>query len=75
MSLAELSAWCGQRFGPMDVGADEKPRPFDVPWMILDTALAERVWGWKPERSLGSILAEIARHAMDNPRWLELVGA
>lgn len=75
MSLAELSAWCEQRFGPRPVGADERPRPFDVPWMILDTALAERVWGWKPERPLGSILDEIARHAMGNPRWLELVGA
>jgi CDP-paratose 2-epimerase len=72
LSLAELSAWCGDRFGPRTVEADPEPRPFDVPWMVMDSSRAEAVWQWRPERTLESILGEIAAHAETHPDWLEL---
>ena len=72
-SLAELHAWCAQRFGfAHPVAADPQPRVFDIPWMVMDDALAEHVWGWQPRTSLEEILAEIASHAEDSPNWLEL---
>ena len=72
MSLAQLSAWCSRRFGPGHVDADCAPRRFDVPWVVLDCAQAEKHWGWRPKISLEEILSEIAEHARTRPDWLEL---
>lgn len=72
-SLASLSAWCARRFGfDHPVAADPAPRAFDIPWMVMDAALATATWDWRPETSLEGILEEIAVHAEANPRWLEL---
>ncbi len=75
MSLAELSDWCGGRFGPHQVTADGTPRPFDIPWLVLDSTAAALAWDWRPQRSLPFILEEIARHAEGNPGWLDLARA
>lgn len=74
MSLAALSGWCGERLGPHTVGADTEERKFDLPWFVMDTSLAAEVWGWAPVTPLGDILEEIARHAENNPGWLDLTG-
>jgi CDP-paratose 2-epimerase len=72
MSLAQLSAWCADRFGPHPVASDDTARPFDLPWMVLDCALAARAWNWQPATSLAAILEEIAVHAEKHPDWLEI---
>ena len=72
MSLAELSDWCAERFGPHQVATDGAPRPFDIPWMVLDSALAGTSWHWRPATPLEDVLEEIARHAEQHPDWLEL---
>lgn len=74
MSLAQLSAWCEERFGPHNVLSDGRSRPFDLPWIVLDSSLARRAWDWQPARTLDTILEEIAAHAEANPRWMDLVG-
>lgn len=71
-SLRQLSEWCALRFGEHPVSADSTPRPFDLPWVVLDSSKAERVWGWKPTTSTETILDEIATHAEANPDWLDL---
>ncbi|MGH8018815.1 MAG: NAD-dependent epimerase/dehydratase family protein [Opitutaceae bacterium] len=70
-SLRNLSAWCEARLGPHEVTADLSPRPFDLPWMVVDASLAGRIWDWRPKITVDSILEEIARHAEENPSWLE----
>jgi CDP-paratose 2-epimerase len=72
MSLAQLSKWCAERFGPLQVASDPKPRLFDVPWLVMDSRLAEETWGWRPARPIETILNEIAEHAEAHPRWLEM---
>ncbi|PTY05972.1 CDP-tyvelose epimerase [Opitutaceae bacterium EW11] len=72
MSLRQLSEWCAAEFGPHTVGSDSNPRPFDIPWMVLDSAKAARLWNWQPQTSTREILAEIAKHARANPNWLEV---
>jgi CDP-paratose 2-epimerase len=72
MSLAQLSAWCADCFGPREIPADPNPRPFDLPWMVLDSSRAARDWNWKVATPLEEILGEIADHAEKNPNWLEL---
>ncbi len=71
-SLRQLSQWCEGRFGPLAVGSDPKPRAFDLPWVVLDSAKADRIWDWSPQTPVADILEEIARHAEQNPGWLDL---
>jgi CDP-paratose 2-epimerase len=70
-SLQQLSAWSAQRFGAHTIAADTKNRPFDVPWLVLDSSRAEKVWGWKPQTPLENIWQEIADYAEHNPNWLD----
>jgi CDP-paratose 2-epimerase len=72
ISLAQLSDWCAERFGPHQINSDPKPRPFDVPWLVLDCRAAARRWRWKPQKNLRAILEEIAQHAEQHPDWLDL---
>jgi CDP-paratose 2-epimerase len=74
MSLAQLTAWCDQRFGPHQPVADGSERPYDVPWLILDSKKALAATAWKPEISLTQILEEIAEHAATHPDWLTRCG-
>ncbi len=75
MSLAQLTEWCDRRFGAFSPTPDHEPRPFDIPWLVMDSTKAERQFGWKPNRTLASILEDIANHATSNPDWLEQCGA
>jgi CDP-paratose 2-epimerase len=72
MSLRQLSDWCAAHLGAHPVAADTAPRPFDIPWMVLDSAKAARLWRWKPALATSVILEEIAAHARANPGWLDL---
>ncbi|NEO65606.1 MAG: NAD-dependent epimerase/dehydratase family protein [Moorea sp. SIO4G2] len=69
-SLRLLSEWCAERWGAMDVSSDERPRKFDLPWVVLDHSLATRVWDWQPTISVESILEGIASFADQNPNWI-----
>ncbi len=72
-SLADLSAWCAGRFGGgPPVTASPVSRPFDIPWLVMDSALARATWGWQPGTKLADILEEIALHAEAHPHWLKL---
>ena len=75
MSLAQLTDWCDARFGKHTVATDANPRPFDIPWMTLDSTLAEKTWNWSPKILLPKVLDEIAQHAEQNPNWLEISGS
>ncbi len=70
-SLRQLTAWCDDRFGSHPVAADPAPRPYDLPWVVLDARRAEARWPWHPTRAPEQIFQEIAGHAERNPDWLE----
>ena len=72
MSLAQLSAWCADRFGPHAVARSLEERRFDVPWLVMDSGAAQRVFGWERETVLAEILEDIAVHAEQNPNWLDI---
>ena len=59
-------------FGGINLTPDKTTRPFDVPWLVLDSSLAEQSWGWKPQTPLESVWNEIAEHAEQKPQWLDL---
>lgn len=75
MSLAELTAWCDQRFGRHPSTGDGSDGPYDVPWLILDSTQAGENFTWRPTIAINSILEEIAVHIEANPGWLEQCGA
>jgi CDP-paratose 2-epimerase len=70
-SLANLSNWCRDRFGPHSVGSEPQGRTFDVPWLVLNCGRAKNLWGWAPQYAQNSILDEIAQFAVSHPDWLE----
>lgn len=71
-SLAQLSRWCVEHIGAREVERSSEERVFDLPWVVLDSQVAQRTWDWTPKRSTDEILAEILEHARANPDWLEL---
>ena len=71
-SLQQLSNWCSDRWGPKPVSANTAPRPYDLPWVVLDHALASNSWGWTPQLNTSNILSEIAAFAENNPNWIAL---
>ena len=77
MSLRELSDWSALRFPkrpcPLIQEITAETRPFDIPWLVLDSDHAMEKWNWQPVTPLHEILEEIAQHAEANPNWLDLV--
>lgn len=71
-SLRQLSDWCAAKFGAFSINTDSTPRPFDLPWVVLDSAKAAHIWDWRPQTATDAILDEIARHAEANPQWLDI---
>ena len=70
LSLKELSNWCEDRFGKNEVRSTLEERSIDVPWIVMDSSVAQNAWNWKPTASIHEILEEIAVHAECNPNWL-----
>jgi CDP-paratose 2-epimerase len=74
MSLAQLTAWCDARFGKHAPAPDHRDRPYDIPWMVMDSRDAEDDFGWTVEIPLENLLDGIACHAAQHPDWLERSG-
>ena len=72
LSLRGLSEWCRERLGDHRVASDSLPRPYDLPWIVLDPTRAREAWGWSPSRTTPEILEEILEHARAHPEWLEV---
>lgn len=70
-SLCQTTQWCDQRFGKHPVGSSDQVRPFDLPWVVLDSSAAANAWQWKPSMSAEMIFDEIADHAAQHPDWLD----
>jgi CDP-paratose 2-epimerase len=75
MSLAQLTAWCDERFGRHVPAIDPETRLYDIPWVAMDNTGAARDFGWQIEIPLPGILEDIAQHGNDHPDWLELCRA
>jgi CDP-paratose 2-epimerase len=72
MSLAQLSRWCADRFGPHEVAGDTKGRKWDVRWLVMNGESVSAAYGWRPVIPLGRILDQIADHYVGHPEWLDL---
>lgn len=72
MSLFQLSNWCAARLEAHTVSPNAAPRPFDIPWLVLDATRAARLWDWRPATPVADILDEIAAHARAHPDWLDV---
>jgi CDP-paratose 2-epimerase len=74
MSLAQLNAWCDVRFGTHTAQPDPRERPYDIPWVVMDSSDAAADFGWAPQVRLPELLEAIAEHAQQHPDWLERSG-
>jgi CDP-paratose 2-epimerase len=71
-SLAQLSEWCSARWGAHPVSSSPEPRPYDLPWVVLDSTLAAQTWNWRPQMTTEMILNEIADFADAHPDWIKV---
>ncbi|HVU88145.1 MAG TPA: NAD-dependent epimerase/dehydratase family protein [Pirellulales bacterium] len=72
MSLAQLSRWCAAEFGEHPIEAMREPRPFDVPWVVMDSRRVAAQFQWSPRIALPQILEQIAAHHRQHPEWFLL---
>jgi CDP-paratose 2-epimerase len=72
MSLRQLSRWCEERYGTHSISADERPRPSDTPWIVIDSSTARKAFDWRPSIPLPQILDAIDHHYREHPEWLEI---
>jgi len=75
MSLFELTQWCKERFGEHKIQSDPGPRPYDVPWLVIDGRIVQQTYDWTPRLGAMCILDDIAKHAVANENWLEISAA
>jgi CDP-paratose 2-epimerase len=71
-SLRQLSDFCRDRWGERAVASDPSPRKYDLPWVVLDSSLAQRSWNWIPTLSAEEILDGIAVFAEQNQDWIDV---
>jgi CDP-paratose 2-epimerase len=74
MSLAQLTAWCNDRFECYQPASDCTPRRYDTPWIVMDAAQAQNDFAWVPKIHLLDTLSQIADHAEQHPDWLKRSG-
>jgi CDP-paratose 2-epimerase len=73
-SLRDLTRLCREATGRvMDVGLDPAVREGDVPLYVTDGAATEAALGWKPARSMESVVADIAAWIGSNKEALRPV--
>lgn len=70
-SLLQLHQWCNERFGEHEVERSTAVRPYDLPWVVLDSSLTTQHWSWQPQIPTDTIFTEVAQHAQAHPDWLE----
>ena len=70
MSLAQLTGWCDGRFGAHAIKREPVDRPYDIPWLVLDSSRAREIWDWRPATALAEILEEIAATPKPIPNGL-----
>lgn len=75
MSLAQLTAWCDERFGRHVPAGSGEGRPYDIGWLVMDSGRVQAHMGWRPSSPLESILDEIAAQVGTRSDWLEVCGA
>jgi CDP-paratose 2-epimerase len=72
VSLCQLTKWCQQRFGPHNIFTNEKPRPYDIPWLVMNSGRAMNFWDWRPTISTNEIFEDIAQFAEAHEDWLDV---
>lgn len=72
VSLAELTGLCRDLTGrEIDIASDPETRPADVPYYVTDNAAIGEAAGWKPQRTVETILQDILDWLKDNRAQLE----
>jgi len=58
-SLKELSLWCSKNISKNKIGYQNKSRPFDLKWIVLDNTLVKKTFKWKIKFSKYKIFKDI----------------
>lgn len=76
VSLAEMTALCQSITGRrIAINSTAETRAGDIPWYITDNAGVTAALGWRPARSVGDVVRDIAAWLGKSPEILELISA
>ncbi len=68
VSLREMTDLCRDATGrQIAIGSVRETRPGDIPWYITDNREVSAALGWRPSRSAGDVVRDIAAWLRDNP--------
>lgn len=74
ISLLELTDLCRSATGnSIEIVADPKERPADIPYYVTDNKTVSRACGWNPQRNLVAIAEDTAGWIRDNQDVLRMV--
>jgi CDP-paratose 2-epimerase len=74
VSLRELTTLCQEISGRrIEVGRINETRDADIPYFVANSSLVKSDTGWKPQRSVQSILEDIWQWLVDNRPQIEAV--
>ncbi len=67
LSLKELNIFCQDFFNKkIKIKGIQKNRPYDVPYYVTDTRLAQKTWNWQPSQTSETTINEICHWAKKN---------
>jgi len=69
-SLSELADICRELLGPVPIGSDPETSWVDVPLYVSDSRRAQREFGWKPARTVTTIVRDTIEWIRRNERTL-----
>lgn len=71
VSLLELTRHCQSRSGStVTIGSDPATRPADVPYYVTDNAEVTAATGWRPSRSVDTLMDEVFAWLQENRQAL-----
>lgn len=59
VSLRELTKLCGELLGELPIGSESETSWVDVPLYVTDCTKVRKAFGWRPSRSVRSIVTDI----------------
>ena len=67
LSLREMTKLCTDCFGyQLDIVSIKETRPYDIPYYITDTSLAQQSWGWRPSHTAEEIVRLLCEWSLNN---------
>ncbi len=73
LSLCELTALAQARGRAVEIGSRPETHPADIPWYVTDISAVSAATGWRPRRSIATLVDEVFEWLRHNEEMLRPV--